>query len=87
MTGCGVVGSVQYSITISSTIGGMVTDPGEGFFRYAVGTAVNLVAEPDRGYEFVGWTTNADTIADAYDATTTITMSKNYCFIIANFAQ
>ena len=88
MTGCvaGIPGfTVRYSITISSTTGGTVTDPGEGLFRYPAGTVVNLVAEPDRGYEFVGWTSNADTIANVNDATTTITMNKNYCFVIANF--
>jgi hypothetical protein len=74
-----------YSITISSTIGGTVTDPGEGLFRYAKGTVVNLVAEPDRGYEFVGWTSNAGAIADIHDPTTTMTLNQNYCFVIANF--
>jgi len=88
MTGCvvGVPGfTVKYSITISSTIGGTVTDPGEGLFRYAKGTVVNLVAEPDRGYEFVGWTSNAGAIADIHDPTTTMTLNQNYCFVIANF--
>jgi hypothetical protein len=88
IAGCapGVPGfTAQYNITISSTIGGTVTDPGEGLFSYDAGRVVNLVAEPDIGYRFAGWTTNADTIADVYDATTTITMNKNYCFVIANF--
>jgi len=88
MTGCvaGIPGfTVRYSITISSTTGGTVTDPGEGLFRYPAGTVVNLVAEPDRGYEFVGWTTNAGSIADIYDPTTTITMNQNYYFVIAGF--
>jgi hypothetical protein len=69
MTGCvvGIPGfTLQYSITISSTMGGAVTSPGEGLFRYAEGTVVNLVAEPDRGYEFLCWTTNAGTIADIW---------------------
>ena len=74
-----------YTITISSNIGGTVTSPGEGLFYYAKGTVVNLVAEPDRGYRFVGWVSNAGTIADAYAATTTITMNENNCFVIANF--
>jgi len=61
-----------------------VTSPGEGVFRYARGTVVNLVAEPDRGYHFAVWTTNAGTIADIYAATTTMTVD-NYCFIKAVF--
>jgi len=88
MSGCvvGIPGfTPQYSITISSTTGGTVTAPGEGFFRYPRGTVVNLVAEPDRGYEFVCWTSPLGTIADIHDATTTMTLNQNYCFIIANF--
>jgi len=88
MVGCvpGIPGfTVQYTIRISSTTGGTVTDPGEGLFRYAAGAVVNLVAEADRGYRFGCWTTNADIIADVYDATTTITLNKNYYFVIANF--
>jgi hypothetical protein len=82
MTGCG-----EYTIAISSGTGGTVTDPGEGSFRYPPGTVVNLVAEPDRGYRFVCWSTNAGTIADIYDATTTVTLNRNYYFVIANFGD
>ena len=88
MIGCdvGIPGfTARYSITISSTLGGTVTDPGEGLFRYPAGTVVNLVAVPDRGCGFVCWTSNAGTIADIYDATTTITLNRNYYFVIANF--
>jgi len=88
MAGCvtGIPGfTPQYSIRISSAIGGTVTDPGEGLFRYAAGTVVNLVAESDRGYRFVCWISNAGTIADVSDATTTITLNKNYYFVIASF--
>ena len=90
MTGCvvGIPGfTVKYSITISSTIGGTVTDPGEGLFRYARGTVVNLVAEADRGYEFVGWISNLGAIADISDPSTTMTLNQNYCFVIANFGE
>ncbi|HXZ95151.1 MAG TPA: hypothetical protein VEG28_04475 [Dehalococcoidia bacterium] len=78
----GILGG--YSITISSTAGGKVTSPGEGSFSYAGGTVVNLVAEPDLGYHFVRWTGNAETIANVYAATTTIT-ADNYYFVIAQF--
>jgi hypothetical protein len=78
----GIVGG--YNIKISSTTGGTVTDPGEGLFRYDAGTVVNLVAEPDRGYRFVCWISNAGTIADIYAATTTITVN-NYYFVTASF--
>jgi hypothetical protein len=77
----------QYTISIRSTIGGTVTTPGEGLFRFPAGTRVNLVAEEERGYEFAAWVTNADTIANIYNATTTITLDRNYYFVFAEFAN
>ena len=79
--------TAQYTVRISRTIGGTVTTPGEGLFRYPAGAVVNLVAEADRGYEFGAWVSNAGTIADVYDATTTITLDQNYYFVIANFSD
>jgi hypothetical protein len=74
-----------YDLNISSTEGGLVTTPGVGTFNYDEGTVVDLTAEAEEGYEFVNWTGDVDTIADANDATTTITMSGDYS-ITANFA-
>jgi hypothetical protein len=88
VVGCGPggVGGIfgGYSITISSSIGGTVTNPGEGLFRYAKGTVVTLVATPDVGYHFVCWSSNAGTIANVYAATTTITVN-NYYFVTVLF--
>jgi hypothetical protein len=75
-----------YDVSISSSVGGEVTDPGEGTYSYDEGTAVNLVASPDSGYEFVNWTGDVDTIADANAASTTITMNGDYS-IVANFEE
>ena len=80
MVGC----TGQYSLRISSTGGGSVTTPGEDTFTYDEGTVVNLVATPDSDYEFTTWTGNVDTIADAYAASTTITVNDHY-YIIARF--
>ncbi|MGB5925420.1 MAG: CFI-box-CTERM domain-containing protein, partial [Dehalococcoidia bacterium] len=77
---------VIYAITVSSTEGGSVTTPGEGVFTYDEGTVVDLVATPDAGYRFVEWTGDVGTIADVYDATTTITMNGDYA-ITANFVR
>jgi hypothetical protein len=85
MAGCTPSFIPQYTIKIRSAVGGTVTTPGEGLFSYPAGSVVDLVAEPDRGYSFAVWTTNANTIADAYNATTTITLDKNYYFVIASF--
>ena len=87
MAGCNSVFTPQYTIKISSTIGGTVTTPGEGLFSYPAGTVVNLVAEADRGYEFGAWVTNADITGGIYNSTTTITLNRNYYFVIANFVD
>jgi hypothetical protein len=74
-----------YDLTISSTGGGSVTEPGEGMFTYDEGTVIDLVATPDAGYRFVEWTGDVGTITDVHDASTTIAMSGNYA-VTANFA-
>jgi hypothetical protein len=84
--GLGIAVEPQYSLTISSTPGGSVTDPGEGMHIYDAETIVDLVAEANERYHFVKWTGDVDTIADGdvYDATTTITVDDSYS-ITANF--
>ena len=88
IVGCnfGSLGGVRHSLSISSTEGGSVTEPGEGVYPlYGEGRVVDLVATPDSGYTFIKWTGDVDTIADVEDATTTITMHGTYV-ITANFA-
>ncbi|NWF77811.1 MAG: hypothetical protein HXY36_04380 [Chloroflexi bacterium] len=65
-------------LSISSTGGGSVTTPGEGTFLYPLGAEVSLMAVPDEGRQFVRWSGDVDTIADVYDASTTITMDSSY---------
>ncbi len=76
----------DYNLTINSTIGGNVTDPGEGTFGYEGGAEDNLVAEADPLYHFVEWTGDIGTIGDPASAETTITMEADYN-ITAVFAQ
>jgi len=71
-------------LSINSTGGGSVTEPGEGTFTYDEGTVVDLVATPDAGYRFVEWTGDVGTIADVNAVATTITMNGDYS-ITANF--
>jgi len=73
-----------YSLTISSTEGGSVTKPGEGTFVHGNSTVVNLVAQPDEGYQFMKWTGDVSTITDINAAKTTITMNDSHS-ITANF--
>jgi hypothetical protein len=65
-------------LTISSTSGGSVTEPGEGTFTYDEGTVVDLVAEAEEGYRFISRTDDVDTIADVEDTPTTITVEDDY---------
>jgi len=87
MAACNPTFTVKYTLQVSTGIGGTVTSPGEGLFQYPQGTVVDLVAKPDLGYRFAAWTSNANTIANAYAATTTITLDRNYYFVIASFAE
>ncbi|NWF77735.1 MAG: hypothetical protein HXY36_04000 [Chloroflexi bacterium] len=76
----------RYGLRISSTIGGTVTSPGEGLFYYAKGTVVNIVAQPDLGYQFARWIGNVNTIANPVAATTTLTINY-HSFLIAQFKE
>jgi hypothetical protein len=78
------ISSVPYDLSINSTEGGSVTEPGEGVFPYDEGTTVYLVTAPDTGYRFVEWTGDVGTIPAVNAASTNITMNGNYS-ITANF--
>ncbi len=78
--------TTQYDLTITSTAGGIVTNPGEGTFTYDENEVVNLVATADTNYRFVSWTGDVDDIANTNDATTTITMDGDYS-ISADFEE
>jgi len=76
----------EYVLSVSSTAGGSVTEPGEGEFVYEEGTVVDLVAVAETAYQFVKWTGDTDTIADVNAASTTIKMNGDYA-ITANFEE
>jgi len=76
----------KVALTTSSTAGGSVTVPGEGVFLYDAGEVVGLVASPDNGYYFTGWTGNVGTVADVNSRSTAIVMDNSYS-ITANFDQ
>ena len=85
LPGCVTEVDHEFTLTVSSTIGGSVTAPGEGTFPCDAGTVVDLVAEAEEGYQFVNWTGDVDTIADVNAASTTITIDDDYS-IEAEFA-
>jgi hypothetical protein len=85
MAGCDGGLDLEYQLTIASTVGGNVTEPGEGTFTYHRGAVVNLVAQSEGGYGFRYWT-GPFTIADVSSAATTIIMNGDYS-ITANFGK
>ena len=85
MLSCSEV-AVSYELTVSSTSGGSVVEPGEGVHIYEEGTVVDLVAEPDTGHRFVDWTGDVGTVSSVTAASTTMTMNGDYS-ITANFEE
>ncbi|MFW5907344.1 MAG: InlB B-repeat-containing protein, partial [Candidatus Natronoplasma sp.] len=65
-------------LTVSSSTGGEVINPGEGAFEYDSGKIVELEAVPDEGYHFVGWTGDNGTIEDPEANATAIEMLGDY---------
>jgi len=72
------------SLTLGATVGGSVSGGG----RYREGTEVGIVATPNPGYRFTGWTVQGNTavtIANRFSARTTVTIPVDDVTIIANF--
>jgi len=84
LVGCSYSPGVRYELSIDSTDGGSVTVPGEGSFDHYDGSVVDLVARPDKGYRFAGWTGDIDTIGNVGAQETTILISGHHS-IIATF--
>ena len=84
MVGCT---GAYLTLTVDSTKGGSVTEPGEGTFSYSQCCPwVDLVAEAEEGYIFVEWTGDADSIDNANAATTSIWIYRHLS-ITANFER
>ncbi len=78
--GCGyeAIPEGQYTLAISSSRCGYVSNPGEGVFVYNKGTVVELVANGVGNSPFVNWTGDVTTVADVEAAATSITMNDDY---------
>jgi len=75
----------QYTLAVSSSVGGSVTTPGEGTFTYNEGTVVDLEVKADKNYRFVNWTGDVATL-ECQCHSTTVIMNGNY-YIMANFNE
>ena len=74
-----------YTLNVSSTAGGEVTEPGEGSFEYDPDTKVDLVAEAEINHHFVHWNGDIENIDNWLSANTFITM-KSPATIEAEFS-
>jgi parallel beta-helix repeat protein len=78
---------VWRTLTIRSTAGGSVVEPGEGEFDYMDKAVVTVSAVPDEGYYFVNWAgSGVRGVADPVAAGTTVTMEADYT-LRANFER
>ena len=76
-------------LSVSSTDGGAVIEPGEGEHSYAQGTLVSLVAEPEENHQFVAWTgsgVDAGKVTDPGSPVTDIVMDDDYT-LVAHFER
>ena len=75
---------IQYTLNVTAT-NGSVTAPTDGNpHTYNCSEVVDLLAEPDLGYEFVGWSGDTTTIVNPDSPSTTITMNGSKT-VQANF--
>jgi len=76
----------EYDLTVGSTGGGEVVQPGEGTFEYEHGEVLLIEAVPADDYEFVEWSGDTETIGNPNAWLTTIEMVDDH-EITANFAE
>jgi uncharacterized repeat protein (TIGR02543 family) len=81
MTGFTVCDPEGYVLTLSSTAGGSVTDPGEGSFAFPPGTEVSVMATADPNHQFAGWTgtaVDAGKVVDINMPSTKVVVDADY---------
>jgi len=75
-------------VNIGSSSGGSVVDPGEGCHYYYLGEWVDLVAQPEDGYEFVHWrNVSLSWIVDPTDADTQMQVKGCVVLVTAQFRE
>ncbi|MBN2183390.1 MAG: hypothetical protein JW715_15880 [Sedimentisphaerales bacterium] len=77
------------SLTISSTEGGQVSNPGEDVFHYVPGTTVDVAANAQEEYHFTHWSgsaVDAGSVADPNAASTSVLVDAHYT-LVANFLR
>jgi len=86
MVGCGDTTTPRYDLTmaVNPVGGGKATDL-RNAPPYAAGTAVNIIAVPAAGYQFVNWSAPAGTFGNPTAANTTFTMPAQEVTVTAHF--
>jgi internalin A len=80
---------VWRKLSIGSTEGGIIVEPGAGDFNFTNGTTVNISSKENPGYAFISWSGSAvdvNKVANPDSAKTTVIMDANYT-LIANFRK
>jgi len=77
---------ITYELTIDSTEGGEVIEPGEDTYEHDEGETVELEAIHHEGYVFSGWTGEIENVEDTGSNETTIEMLDDYA-ITAEFEE
>lgn len=75
-----------FELTVNTSAGGVILQPGGITYTYNAGTIVPLKAVPMEGYRFINWTGDVTTVENPESAITTITIVRNTT-ITANFVR
>jgi|GEM_PF-2846671 len=75
-----------FKLSVKCTKGGTISAPQQSESLFDEGTVVDLVAVPDPGYTFTGWSGDVENVADVQSASTTITLKADSA-VTANFVQ
>ncbi|MDD5700857.1 MAG: InlB B-repeat-containing protein [Dehalococcoidales bacterium] len=75
-----------YDLTVNTSAGGTILQPGGITYTCNTGTIVPLKAVPIEGYRFDRWTGDIEEVANPTSAVTTITITRDTA-ITANFVQ
>ena len=73
--------ALDYTVSVSSTVGGTATVP---LNSLAQGASLTLTATPNEGYLFVNWTVNGEVVSTENPYTATITANSEF---VANFVS
>lgn len=75
--------ATTYALTVKAGTGGSISAGASG--NYAAGNVISLIAVPETGYAFSGWTATSGKFSDAASASCSFTMPDGAATVTANF--